>query len=693
VPLQRLRKSPFVRAVAQRVALRSPADLGPQRWRDFVARTRRANAGGPGKPAKTLEQARQASDADPASFDAALAHLQLSKEGSEESRQVLERLVEIPPPSKHGTQAVVRALRHGPDRKLAERYQATLERAGLSWERERLSQVVAALELAELYQADRTVYRKKLEALPDEHTRPVRIAVEGLAVAEAWDDLADVVDPPEGSTPLRDVGEKFPADELTRAASRAFRAGSLSAAVRMARRVLQVQPDRSGALTIVADGQDQLDVIANGWRAPEAGEPGYEPRPRAVLSVLWQSVPIRSAGYATRSHGILTGLADRGWEIEAVTRLGFPYDRWPASDTRVVPPSDVVDGIRYHRLLREGERKYPTYPLQSYIDEFADGIVRHAKEHRAAMIHASSLHFAGLAGAAAARQLGLPYIYEIRGLLELLKEPHFPEFPTTEGSRFLEYLELESCKQADAVFVITEALRQDMARRGVPEAKMVVLPNGVHADKFAPRERDVELARELDVVDRPVIGYAGSLVGYEGLELLLEAIAELKAADVDLRAVIVGDGPNEHAVRAKAAQLRLGDVVTFTGRVPHEEVGRYISLFDITPFPRLPLRVCELVSPMKPFEAMAMGKAVVVSSVAALADFVDHERTGLVFDKGDRASLTKELRRLLESAELRRKLGQQAMEWVRAERDWSAISAIADEVYQDVLSRRAAQRP
>jgi glycosyltransferase involved in cell wall biosynthesis len=219
-----------------------------------------------------------------------------------------------------------------------------------------------------------------------------------------------------------------------------------------------------------------------------------------------------------------------------------------------------------------------------------------------------------------------------------------------------------------------------------------VLPNGVHTAKFQPQERDRSLelslgVRSLGVRDKTVIGYAGGLVDYEGHELLFEAVAQLKAVRSDFHVIAVGDGHHQAVVHATADRLGLGDVVTFTGRVPHEEVARYLSLFDITPFPRLPLPVCEMISPIKPFESMAMGKAVVVSSVAALTEIVADGTTGLVFEKGSAADLARVLTEMLDSPELRFKLGESARTWVRNERDWSSIVDIVDTTYREILQR------
>jgi glycosyltransferase involved in cell wall biosynthesis len=522
----------------------------------------------------------------------------------------------------------------------------------------------------------------RLQGEPD---RPERTMVFALIRCRAWDELANfLIDGSfdgSGCTPPTDL----PLKSLRRAAGRALSAGHTTAAVTLARIVLAAQPDDDDARQTFDDGTDQLDVIAAGWAAPPAGATPYQPRSNAVLSILAQSVPLTSGGYAARSHGLLMSLAARGWQMEAVTRLGFPYDRWPESDDRVVPMSNTVDGITYHRILENGTRSYPQYPLRSYVDRFADRVIQHAIRHRAQLLHASSFHVNGLATANAARRLGLPFVYEMRGLEDLMKISRDPSFSETDRYRFLTSLENEICHQADRVFVITEALRREMAGRGVPEDRMIVLPNGVDAARFAPRQRDSELERELGVVGKTIIGYAGGLVDYEGVDLLLEAIAALSQQRDDFHLIVVGDGHYQVRLEELADRLRVGDVVTFTGRVPHSEVDRYLSLFDIAPFPRLPLPVCEMISPIKPFESMAMGKAVIVSSVAALTEIVSDGRTGLVFAKGEVIGLSRTIERLLDSPELRISLGTAAREWVRTERAWSSIVEVVETTYCDIL--------
>ncbi len=149
-----------------------------------------------------------------------------------------------------------------------------------------------------------------------------------------------------------------------------------------------------------------------------------------------------------------------------------------------------------------------------------------------------------------------------------MKVSRDPAFDGSDRHRFLDRLETGVAREADRCFVITEALGREMARRGVPEDRIVVVPNGVHVDRFRPAERDRALEAELGLAGKTVIGYVGGLVDYEGLDVLLDAVASLKETRDDVRVIVVGDGPSERAVHAQAERLRLGDMIPFTGRVP-----------------------------------------------------------------------------------------------------------------------------
>lgn len=508
----------------------------------------------------------------------------------------------------------------------------------------------------------------------------LRAATRVLPDLHAWEALREIY----RAAPAEHV-EQLYVRHAQSAASRALRAGWVETTAAICERLIETAPTSRQVRRLHQEALDVIHTAEVGWPVDAPRPRAYEPRPRAVLSLLAQSLPHRSGGYATRSHGVITGLAALGWDMEAVTRLGFPYDRSDPKDRTEVEPFDVVDGITYRRLLEPGERVYDDSPLAPYIERFARRLEDEARRHGAALIHASSFQNNGLAGLRAARRLGIPFVYEMRGLEDLMKVSRRPAFATTSAYRWMTGLETHIAQQADLTFVITEALREEMIRRGAPADRLVVLPNGVHTAQFEPRQPDQALIDELGLAGKTVIGYAGGLVDYEGLDLLLRAAATLKAERDDFAVIIVGDGHMEPHLHALARDLDVSDVVQFTGRVPHAEVARYISIFQITPFPRLPLPVCELISPIKPFESMAMGKAVISSSVAALTEIVEADVRGLVFEKGDADDLAAKIRTYLDDPALRERLGRQAREWVLAERDWSDICRIVDGQYHRLL--------
>ena len=296
-----------------------------------------------------------------------------------------------------------------------------------------------------------------------------------------------------------------------------------------------------------------------------------------------------------------------------------------------------------------------------------------------------------MAGLSAARQLGLPFVYEMRGLKQLLEDARQPLFSASPRRDYLDLLEGTVAREADAVLVITEALGREMVRLGVDPERITVVPNGVDASRFTPRERDEELAQRLGVAGKTVIGYIGGLVHYEGLDLLFQAVAQLREQRSDFHVLVVGDGAHQKALHKIVMKLDLGDVITFTGRIPHEDVEDYLSLVDITPFPRKPLKVCEMISPIKPFESMAMRKTVVASDVAALAEIVQDGVTGRLFAKGDATDLARVLDELLDDPEQRDRLGEAARTWVVEERDWHKITSRVDGVYRGLLGQSSTE--
>ena len=430
-------------------------------------------------------------------------------------------------------------------------------------------------------------------------------------------------------------------------------------------------------------GNALLDLLENGFQLslPDRSE-GYVPQKNRVVYLLHNRLPYNSGGYATRTHGLLTNVAKKGWDIWGVSRLGYPEDKNPGTHSLVV---DRIDGIPYYRLQEEGVG-LGKLPMKSYLEAYAKSLLSFVQKEKPAVLHAASNHMNGLVANCVARALGIKSVYEVRGLWEITRISRQPEWKDTDYYNLMVKLETQAAMDADIVLTLTEALKEEMVSRGVPPEKIHILPNGVTSDRFVPRTRDAILEKRLGFKDKVVIGYVGSVVAYEGLELLIEAIAILHRRGISKMAVlIVGDGAVLKEIQMLVKERGLEDYFVFTGRVPHEEVEKYYSLIDITPFPRKGQPVCEMVSPLKPFEAMAMEKAVLSSNVAALAEIVKDGYNGLLFEKDNAKDLADKLAILIGDDVLRHKLGKRSREWVVKERDWNILSDKLNTVYHDLL--------
>lgn len=426
-------------------------------------------------------------------------------------------------------------------------------------------------------------------------------------------------------------------------------------------------------------------LSSRGYPFPKPrGQAVYVPKNKTVFYMLHNSLPYASAGYATRTHGLLTSLNTYGWAVQGVTRLGFPFDTPGNERLHSIPSIDVIGDVMYAHLSTV-RLECKKNPLVSYIEAYSHRIVERALIEKPAIIHGASNHWNGLATVATANLLGIPSIYEVRGLWEVTRGSRDPRWRGSGMFRYMARMEAEAAKGATRVITITQALKNELIARGVTADKITVVPNGVDSSRFRPLSQNSELKEQLGLRGKTVIGYVGSILDYEGLDLLIRACAQLAEHRSDFHLLLVGDGAERATFQELAASLGiLNRVVTFTGRVDHMLIENYYSIIDIAPFPRLPLEVCELVSPLKPFEAMAMGKAVLCSDVAAMAEFIDPGVNGLLFRKGDLDSLVDVLGNLLDDENLRIELGENARQFVETERDWKKLALKVVEIYTDL---------
>jgi glycosyltransferase involved in cell wall biosynthesis/spore maturation protein CgeB len=418
------------------------------------------------------------------------------------------------------------------------------------------------------------------------------------------------------------------------------------------------------------------------FSAPQRGVPTSE----HVLYLTHMSLPFESAGYCTRTHGLLTNLLTYNPSVSVQSRLGYPRDKGKLRHLTEtdVEPSYVVDGLTY-RFETVEDKGVGDADEHAYIERAALSLIESARSTSPAMIQAASNHVNGAIGLLAARALKVPFIYEVRGLWHMSRVARQEQFIHHSAYAAMDAAEVAVCLEADCVFAITHAVRHHLIDKGVDADRIFVLPNGADTERFQPTEQDAALRFELGLGEGIVVGYIGSFVEYEGLDLLLKAFGMLHQVRDDVHLLLVGDGTIREQLEAQVDELGITDRVRFTGRVPHHDVERYHSLIDIAPFPRTPDIVCEFISPLKPFEAMAMGQAVVASDVAALEEIIVDGQQGRLFRKGNAHSLFSVLKELVDDPEMLAQFKAAGRAWVESERDWKSLAAHLHAVHTMLL--------
>lgn len=384
-----------------------------------------------------------------------------------------------------------------------------------------------------------------------------------------------------------------------------------------------------------------------------------------VLHVLDHSLPLHS-GYTFRTRAILKAQEGHGLEVRGITGQRHNLE------AAVTGAREEADGLVFHRTPGTPSGPPPLRELGE-IEALASAIIALADEWRPDIIHAHSPALCGAAAERAARALGVPFVYEIRAFWE---DAAVGNLSGTEGNlkyRLTRALETRVARSADALFTICHGLKDDLAARGIPADRIRVMPNGVDLTLFGdPPPRDAALAEELGIGPQaPVIGYIGSFYAYEGVDDLIAAMPLLRRTHPDARLLLVGAGPMDAAWRAAAAALPEPEAVIFAGRVPHSAVERYYSLVDVLAYPRKAQRLTDLVTPLKPLEAMAQRRLVAASSVGGHRELIADGVTGTLFAPDDPAACAAALARLLEARGAWESIKDRALAHVRERHDWA----------------------
>lgn len=404
-----------------------------------------------------------------------------------------------------------------------------------------------------------------------------------------------------------------------------------------------------------------------------------------ILHVLDHSIPLHS-GYTFRTIAILQEQRSRGWETFHLT--GPKQGKSDLYD-------EQVEG-NWHFFRTPSKGKFEGVPILNQLAVIQSLTKRLREVVRLVqpdILHAHSPSLNAIAALRVGREFAIPVVYEVRAFWEDAAVDHGTSVEGGLRYRLSRMLETYAIRHADAVTTICEGLRTDIVARGIPAQKLTVIPNAVDAEQFDQSDKLTlnaqDIAARLGLREMIVLGFIGSFYAYEGLDLLLEAMPALVSAQPKIRLLLVGGGTQEQALKAQVERLGMSDFVFFTGRIPHSEVSYYYEIVQILVYPRHRMRLTELVTPLKPLEAMAKGKLVVASNVGGHQELIQDGQTGVLFEADNQDSLINRLLQLIADINKWPQLKIAARKFIENERTWKNSVARYEKIYESLLGKRS----
>lgn len=411
----------------------------------------------------------------------------------------------------------------------------------------------------------------------------------------------------------------------------------------------------------------------------------------SVLHVLDHSFPVLS-GYAVRSRNLIAAQKRLGESLRVITGPLHELDDPSQTDL-------IVDEVPYLRTRISGElakaalhRRWPILREREVVRLLRERILELINEHAIQIVYAHSPALCGLAALQAARRSGLPFVYEIRAFWEDAAADQKGRNVSQLRARLSRGLETFVVQRADAVAAIARPLLADLESRGVAAEKLFHVPNAVDAERFVPKRGTETIRKELGLGNDPIFVFFGSLYRYEGMSWLIRAMAQLRQRGHKFEILIIGRGEDEAEIRNAIEETHAESYVHRIEHVPHDQIDRYYSIADVAVYPRRSIRLTELVTPLKPLEAMAQKIPVLASGVGGICELVEHERTGLLFKPEDIVDFCNQAERLIVSASLRASLGENGREFVLRERSWSLVAQRYQRIYEFVLAAKQTSR-
>lgn len=350
------------------------------------------------------------------------------------------------------------------------------------------------------------------------------------------------------------------------------------------------------------------------------GDERVEDSPQEPIKAIYivnNSVPYTQSGYTLRSHKLLQALRNRGLDVLGLTRLGYPIviGSWPKAT------NDVVDGIEYARMV---PWVYPATE-EKRIEKAVRFVVQESIKRKTQILHTTTDFKNGLVVAEAARRLGIPWVYEVRGQLESTWLSKFPaelqeKYSTSEFYLKSANKEIEVMNSANGILVLSEVSRKNLISRGVDRSKIFVVPNAIEPSEIVTDFNKEQLRNELGLSLSQgdfIFGTVTSVVEYEGLD---SAVRALQYLPENYKLLIVGDGVYKPNLENLVLSEGLSHRVIFVGRQPSKDAWKWYGVLDVFVVPRQDTRVCRVVTPIKTIMAQAMGIPVVASDLPALRE-------------------------------------------------------------------------
>jgi len=414
------------------------------------------------------------------------------------------------------------------------------------------------------------------------------------------------------------------------------------------------------------------------WLSP------VKPVKSSVLHLVTNSLPFTQAGYTIRTHNILEAQNLAGLSATAVTRYGYPINigKFFSGNVSQVPAFNSKRQISYHHLIPTG------LSAKNEMDIAVKQVIKLVEKIRPEILHPATDFVNGEIAAAVAAVTNLPFAYEVRGFLEqswLTKS----KANLVESEFYREFLARETAimHQAQAITTLSLTMKNEIIKRGIAASKIFITPNAVSENLLNNIVEPTAARANLGLAELPTFGIATTLYPFENVALLISAFDQLHQAGNRVQLVIVGDGPELPKLQQQAAGSKHANYIHLVGRKPFAETINYYQAMDVFCVPRTNSAVTQLVTPLKPLEAMALGRAVIASDLPALAELIEHDRTGVLVQPDSLSALTEALGQLLYDSAYQQRLANAAKEWVAATRTWSNVAAQYKEVYQQLGKR------